>query len=103
MLSGTVFLVLDGTLVGSSEPVFDLRKLMTMLSFERASFRREFLEIKGIERHHTGHAVRISPKKAGFREMQYSSSDGVIYRRKNGASSIERKNLQTPWNDAGMS
>jgi len=42
---------------------------MAMLSFERASFRREFLEIKGIERHHIRHVVRVSPKKVGFREM----------------------------------
>jgi hypothetical protein len=39
---------------------------MTMLSFEGASFRREFLEIKEIERHHITYAVRPSPKKGGF-------------------------------------
>jgi hypothetical protein len=50
---------------------------MAMLSFERASFRREFLEIKEIERHHIRHVIRISPKKAGFREVQNSSSDGA--------------------------
>jgi hypothetical protein len=39
---------------------------MAMLYFERASFRREFLEIKEIERHHSTHAVRVSPKNEGF-------------------------------------
>jgi len=41
---------------------------MAMLYFERGSFRREFLEIKMIERHHITHAVRASPKNEGFRE-----------------------------------
>jgi hypothetical protein len=39
---------------------------MAMLSSRRASFRREFLEIKGIERHHSTHTVSASPKNEGF-------------------------------------
>ena len=39
---------------------------MAMLYFERASFRREFLEIKEIEKYHITHAVRTSPKNEGF-------------------------------------
>jgi hypothetical protein len=50
----------------ADNPVSSLRKLMAMLSSGRASFRREFLEIKGIERHHSTHTVRASPKNEGF-------------------------------------
>jgi len=80
-----VFLTLDGTLVSSRQTYFLSPKTHGNALFERVSFRREFLEIKEIERHHITHAVRQSPKKVGFREMQYSGSDGAIYRRKNGA------------------
>jgi hypothetical protein len=39
---------------------------MVMLSSGRADFRREFLEIKGIERHHSTHTVRASLKNKGI-------------------------------------
>jgi hypothetical protein len=50
----------------AGKPVSSLRKLMAMLSSGRAGFRREFLEIKRIERHHSTHTVSASPKNEGF-------------------------------------
>jgi hypothetical protein len=65
-LGGTVFWALYGTLAGSRQPVSSLRKLMAMRSSGRAGFRREFLEIKGIERNHSMHTVSASPTNEGF-------------------------------------
>src|SRR6266851_5527955 len=53
----------------ADNPVLSLRKLMAMLSSGRTGFRREFLEINGIERHHSMHTVRTSPTNEGFREV----------------------------------
>jgi len=39
---------------------------MAMLSSGRTGFRREFLEINGIERHYITHAVRASPTNEGI-------------------------------------
>jgi hypothetical protein len=50
----------------ADEPVFSLRKLIVVTYFGKASFRREFLEMKEIERHHITHPVRASPKNEGF-------------------------------------
>jgi hypothetical protein len=50
----------------ADNPVSSLRKLIAMLSVGRAGFRREFLEINVIERHHITHVVRGSPTNEGF-------------------------------------
>jgi hypothetical protein len=46
--------------------VSSLRKLIAVLCFRRAGFKREFLEINEIERYHLTHAVRASPTNVGF-------------------------------------
>ncbi len=58
----------------ADEPVSSLRKLMAMLSSGRAGFRREFLEIKEIERHHSTHTVRASPKNGVFERSSQQCS-----------------------------
>jgi hypothetical protein len=40
-----------------------------MLDSGRAGFRREFLEINGIDRHHITRTIRASPQNEGFREI----------------------------------
>src|SRR5262245_2500614 len=48
--------------------VSHLQKLVAMLSSERASFRREFLDINTIERHHSTGTFRASPRNEEFCE-----------------------------------
>jgi hypothetical protein len=50
----------------TDKPVSSLRKLIAMLSSGREGFRREFLEINGIDRHHSTHTFRASPKNEVF-------------------------------------
>ena len=53
----------------ADEARFCLRKLMVMFYYERAGFKREFLEINGIHIHGLKHSVRASPRNEGFREI----------------------------------
>src|SRR2546422_3197486 len=75
----------------ADEARFCLRKLMVMFYYERAGFKREFLEINGIHIHGLKHSVRASPRNERFWGVQ-RSGHGAIYRRKSGA--VERQNLQ---------
>jgi hypothetical protein len=52
----------------ADESGFCLRKLMVMFYYGRVGFKREFLEINGIDRHGFRHSVRASPRNEGFFE-----------------------------------